>query len=429
MKLGLLHLYATGHINPSLALAAGLIDRGIEVIDFNILDNAGAIENAGVQFVPFGQKAMNVGYLAEVARTIASLSGEQSLHYFGQRMALLELTAFGELPKLINSLGIDALIIDQLFPGGSTLAEHLDLPFISLANALLINEEDGVPPPTLPWPYDSSAAASERNKLGWAGTRKIFQPLLEITNKQRYAWGLAPHSDFLQDGISSLLQLAQLPASFDFPRSSAPANLHYVGPLRHKRARRDPPFSWDWLSGKPLIYASLGTLQNGLPWIYSTIVEAAKHLDAQIVLSLGGTKGNFTFEDLPTNVLVVDYAPQEAVLDRASLCITHAGLNTVVDCLTRGVPMVAIPIASEQPGNAARIVWTGTGKMVPLDQLTPECLRTAVQDTMGETAYRANARRFAAEIAGSNPVAIASELVIDALRSTVEAAQSTTAEA
>jgi hypothetical protein len=48
---------------------------------------------------------------------------------------------------------------------------------------------------------------------------------------------------------------------------------------------------------------------------------------------------------------------------------------------------------------------------------------------MGETAYRANARRFAAEIAGSNPVAIASELVIDALRSTVEAAQSTTAEA
>jgi zeaxanthin glucosyltransferase len=428
MKLGLLHLYATGHINPSLALAAGLIDRGIEVIDFNILDNAGAIENAGVQFVPFGQEVMNFGYLAEVGRTIASLSGEQSLQYFGQRMALLELTALGELPKLINSLGIDALIIDQLFPGGSTIAEHLDLPFVSLANALLINEEDSVPPPTLPWPYDSSPAASERNKLGWAGTRKIFQPLLEITNKQRYAWDLAPHSDFLQDGLSSLLQLAQLPASFDFPRSSAPANLHYVGALRHKRARRDPPFPWDWLNGKPLIYASLGTLQNGLPWIYRSIVEAAKNLDAQIVLSLGGAKENFTFEDVPANVLVVDYAPQEAVLDRASLCITHAGLNTVVDCLARGVPMVAIPIASEQPGNAARIVWTGTGKMVPLDQLTPECLRMAVQDTMGETTYLANALRFAVDIAGSDPVAIASELVIDALRSTVEASQSMTTE-
>jgi len=40
MRLGLLHLYATGHVNPWLAVAAGLIDRGIEVIDFNILDDA-----------------------------------------------------------------------------------------------------------------------------------------------------------------------------------------------------------------------------------------------------------------------------------------------------------------------------------------------------------------------------------------------------
>jgi len=416
MKLGLLHLYATGHLNPSLALAAGLVDRGIEVIDFNILDNAEAIENAGVQFVPFGQQAMNFGYLAAVARTISSLSGEESLRYFGQRMALLELAAFEELPELINSVGVDALVIDQLFPGGSTLAEHLGLPFISLANALLINEEDSVPPPTLPWPYDSSAAARARNVIGWAGTRKIFQPLLEITNTQRYAWNLPPHSDFLQDGLSSLLQLAQLPAGFDFPRQSAPANLHYVGPLRHKRARRDPPFAWDWLNGKPLIYASLGTLQNGLPWIYRTIIEAAKNLDAQIVLSLGGSMDSLVFKDLPANVLVVDYAPQEAVLDRASLCITHGGLNTVVDCLARGVPMVAIPIASEQPGNAARIVWTGTGKMVPLDRLTPEGLRLAVQGTMGDTAHLKNARRFAVDIAESNPITIASELVMDALR-------------
>jgi len=424
VKLGLLHLYATGHMNPSIALAAGLIDRGIEVIDFNILDNAAAIEDAGVTFVPFGQQAMSHGYLAEVAQTIASLSGEQSLHYFGQRMALLEMTAFRELPEQINSLGIDALIIDQLFPGGSTLAEHLGLPFISLANALLINEEDGVPPPTLTWAYDSSATAIERNKLGWAGTRKIFQPLLELTNKQRYAWNLAPHSDFLQDGLSTLLQVAQLPAGFDFPRLSAPANLHYVGPLRHKRARRDTPFPWGRLNGKPLIYASLGTLQNGLPWIFRTIVEAVTDLDAQIVLSMGGAADTLALEDLPANVVVVDYAPQEAVLDRASLCITHGGLNTVVDCLARGIPMVAIPIASEQPGNAARILWTGTGTMVPLDQLTPEALRTAMQDTMSDPAYLANAGRFAVEIAKSDPVAIASELVIDAMRPIAEISRS-----
>lgn len=58
---------------------------------------------------------------------------------------------------------------------------------------------------------------------------------------------------------------------------------------------------------------------------------------------------------------VTDFAPQRAVLARADALITHAGLNTVLDALEAGVPSLAVPIAFDQPGVAARVVHAGAG--------------------------------------------------------------------
>lgn len=52
-------------------------------------------------------------------------------------------------------------------------------------------------------------------------------------------------------------------------------------------------------------------------------------------------------------------APQFAPLEKATLAITHAGLNTALEALARGVPMVAIPITNDQPGVAGRLEWLG----------------------------------------------------------------------
>lgn len=54
-------------------------------------------------------------------------------------------------------------------------------------------------------------------------------------------------------------------------------------------------------------------------------------------------------------------APQLELLKRASVCITHAGFNTVIESLANGVPQVAIPITHDQPGVAARIADKKTG--------------------------------------------------------------------
>ena len=98
----------------------------------------------------------------------------------------------------------------------------------------------------------------------------------------------------------------------------------------------------------------MGTLVNGLRNVYGTILEAASQFpEMQMVLSVGR---NFNPDDLgqiPSNTIVVRAAPQIDLLKRAALSITHAGLNTALEALAQGVPMVAIPVGFDQPGVAA----------------------------------------------------------------------------
>ena len=45
----------------------------------------------------------------------------------------------------------------------------------------------------------------------------------------------------------------------------------------------------------------------------------------------------------------------------------EALLNTVLEALSTGVPMVAIPIAYDQPGVAARIAYHHVGEFIDLE--------------------------------------------------------------
>ena len=138
----------------------------------------------------------------------------------------------------------------------------------------------------------------------------------------------------------------------------------------------DVEFPWERLTGEPLIYASMGTLQNRVANVFHTIASATSGLkNVQLVLSLGDHVDPKEIGPLPTNAITVKYAPQLELLKRASVCITHAGLNTVLEALAQGVPQVAIPVTNDQPGVAARIADKKTGLVLPLNELTAPVFR------------------------------------------------------
>jgi UDP:flavonoid glycosyltransferase YjiC (YdhE family) len=111
-----------------------------------------------------------------------------------------------------------------------------------------------------------------------------------------------------------------------------------------------------------------------------------------------GNKNATPPPNLVGNPIVVSYAPQTALLQRASMVITHCGLNTTLETLTYGLPMVGIPITNDQPGVATRVEHLGAGIKIPVKQLTVDRLRAAIQKIQSDPEFGERARYYANEI-------------------------------
>src|SRR5436309_8309320 len=83
------------------------------------------------------------------------------------------------------------------------------------------------------------------------------------------------------------------------------------------------------------------------------------------------------------------------LLRRAALVITHGGLNTTLESLSEGLPLVVVPITNDQPGIAARVAYLGVGEFVPVQKLTAGTMRQAVQRVLTTPGYRERSTHFA----------------------------------
>jgi MGT family glycosyltransferase len=145
------------------------------------------------------------------------------------------------------------------------------------------------------------------------------------------------------------------------------------------------------------------------------IAKACVGLDAQLVIALGGGASSDSLPELPGNPIVVGYAPQLELLPKATLTITHAGMNTALESLSNGVPMVAIPITNDQPGVAARIAWTGTGEFIPLKQVSVDRLQKAIKQVLTEDSYKKNALKLQESIRQGGGVNKAADIIEQAV--------------
>ncbi len=274
-------------------------------------------------------------------------------------------------PPIFKELAIDGAIVDQVIAGGGTAAERAGVPFVTVCTAPPWNVDVAQPPPFTSWPYKTGLMARLRNRYGYAGWSWFIAPTLRMINRYRKRWGLRRYAR-MDDSYSSLAQISQLFPEFDFPRSSAPKCFHYVGALAADREYSADGFPWDRLDGRPIIYASLGTIADPMNrQVYPKIAAACQGLPTQLVLARGkwdeDEGGREATYNLPGDPLVVDYAPQLALLDRAAVLVTHAGLNTTLESISRGVPMVALPRSAgpARQRRSDRLLRRGTLQLVP----------------------------------------------------------------
>jgi zeaxanthin glucosyltransferase len=146
--------------------------------------------------------------------------------------------------------------------------------------------------------------------------------------------------------------------------------------------------------------------------IYRTILETVERFpETQLVLSVGKNINLDDLRPIPSNAIIVSTAPQIELLKRAALCITHAGVNTALEALAQGVPMVAIPIGFDQPGVAARIAYRGVGEFVEVEYLSVERLSELIQRVRKNPSYRDKAHYFQKVIAQTQGLDLAADVI------------------
>ncbi len=400
----------TGHLNPMTTLGYELQRRGHRVTVVGVLDAEKKAYSAGLDFKAIAPSECPLGTIQQIHDELGKLSALAAMRYTISAIQEATDIFLQQAPKAIKNAGIDALLVDQISPAGGTVAEHLDIPFVSVSSALMVNEDISVPPFNTPWNYSPAWWAKIRNRMGYTLLRRIGKPVWKTIAEYRREWNLPPHYS-QNDNYSQLAQLCQQPAEFEFPRENLPGCFHFTGAYHNLISRTPVDFPFEKLTGQPLIYASMGSVQNRLVGVFQTIAEACVKLDAQLVISLGSGISQESVPKLPGSPLVVEYAPQLELLQKASLTITHAGLNTTLESLSNGVPMVAIPVTNDQPGVAARIVWTGTGEMLPLKGLNVLKLRSAVTKVLKEDSYKQNALRLQSCIHQAGGVSRAADII------------------
>ena len=320
-----------------------------------------------------------------------------------------------EAPELIRKHRIEFLLVDECCDAAATVALTRGIPFVSLALALTRFDEPGIPFWGCPLPYSEDPAIVAQYEPWRKAVSVAGRPLHEPVNQERARFRLPPISH-VSDTHSVLATISQQPARFDFPRRELPPTFHYTGPFLDPAARPKVSFPWERLDARALVYASLGTLQNRLPGVFQTIAEACSGMGVQLVMGLGGGLEPEELGRLPGDPLVVPYVPQPEMLERASVMITHCGMNSALECLAHGVPAIGIPITHDQPNIAQRLVWTGTGTFVPLNDLTADRLREAVKNVLHDGRYREAARRFQEEIRQINGLDLAADIAEEVLR-------------
>ncbi len=414
-RLGAFCYPGTGHLNPMTALAHSLQKRGHEVVVFGIPDTEARVRAAGIEFHPIGAVDYPLGTLQKLDEHMARLKGLAAFRFTVERLRDSARMILRDGPEAVRSARLDALLVDEAECAGN-VAEYLGLPFISVALIPPMVPDDRFPPSWFGWAAGQDGLSRMRNRLGIRLLTRIASPIFGELNRKRREWGLKP---FVrpEEALSPLAQIAQLPEALEFEvRGKKPEGLHYTGPFVHAGQRAAVEFDWERLDGRPLIYASLGTLQNGSEDIFRTIAKACAGLDAQVLISLGGGLDPARLGRLAGDPILVRYAPQLEILKRAALVITHGGINTVLESLSEGVPMVVVPLGNDQPGMAARVKARGAGVVVPRRRLSPPRLRNAVMKLLHDARYREAAQGLKRAIEPLDGPGRAAELIEEVLQ-------------
>jgi MGT family glycosyltransferase len=352
-----------GHVNPTVGVAAALVQRGHQVAW------------AGAATV-VGPLAGDNGPVFDCAvPATLSLPRPAGLRGF----AALEVLWRDVLVPLADAMVADvAAAVDRFAPDVLVVDQQ------AMAGALVGNRTG------LPWATSATTSAELTDPV--AGLPKVAAWLAKLMGElqQRHLDPALGRDLRFSQRLVLAFSTAQLVGTSDL----VDAPVRFVGPALDGRPVA-AEFPWQLLDpSRSLVLVTLGTanLDSGYRFLGECVAalrERADRLQAVVVDPAGalGVDGDL-------DVLVRPRVPQLALLARTSAVVCHAGHNTVCECLDHGLPSVLAPIRDDQPIIAEQVVRAGAGVRLRFTKATAQHIGAAVDTVLTDPSYRRNADRI-----------------------------------
>jgi N-glycosyltransferase StaG len=398
----------TGHLLPQISIAIALRERGHEVAFYSGEAVRSIVEGKGFQFFGFEHLDQERGFSA--MRVVDH--GDRRSRPGGGRLArILRSWLVDTIPdQLVDLRGVlarwgpDAIATDlSLWAPIVVLweAERIPVALSSTFMGPLIPGPDAPPfgfglrPPRTPRARLGSAAITRLTEL--AGT-----PMRRRVDELRGENGLPPLGQSVNRYTARLpLYIVGNIPELDYCRRDLPSSVHYVGNCNWYPGQAHTA---QWLDGipaeRPWVHVTESTLAYGDPFLLRTAVDALAGQPVELIVTTGPHRDQPALGRGATasNVHVAPWLSHGELLPRCSAVVTVGGKATILAAMEAGVPMVLVPTTWDKPDNARRVTEAGAAVRLSARRLTPQRLREALREILGDRRYQNNARRIAARL-------------------------------
>nr|WP_276565000.1 macrolide family glycosyltransferase [Brevibacillus halotolerans] len=369
---------AEGHVNPTLGLVKQLIDNGEEVVYMCSEEYRTRLAQTGAQFLAY---QLDEQIFRELGFNPTEIRHPLQFTDFMLR-GIIE-PHIPEILRQVENDSFDYLIFDSLFGwGGEILGKRLGIPTIcSVTNFAFAGPLSKI---------------IEEIDAGDLDVEALYERLTNTAQSIASACNVAVPA--IEDITRQYGQIKIVFTSRDFQPDADKLDDSYIFTGPSITPRLDAPsFPLDRLRAQydKVVYISMGSILNKDIEFYKFCFEALQDIPAQFVLASGQGTDMSSLEDrIPHNFIIEPYVPQLEVLQQADAFITHAGMNSASEALYYNVPLVMIPLSSDQPLVAKQVEEFGAGITLDKSQLTPEALKSALLQVLNESAYKQHAERL-----------------------------------
>jgi zeaxanthin glucosyltransferase len=313
-------------------------------------------------------------------------------------------TVARDVQRIVGEVAPDHVIVDHLaFSARLALlasgVRHADV-VLGHPTALTVAGEVYGYPPAFPRAIPTDPAALADLHRLCSGVRDTF-----TAQWNSALTALAPGSAESDDAFAETgdLVLLNYPAELhDSDRTALLPPHEFLGSAVRTERRDDEVEAWLDSRDEPVVYVSLGSFLSVRSDILATVAQALQGLDVRVALAHGSTPREeiaAATDGVPDSWLVRETLPQVRLLERASLVVSHGGNNSVTESLRAAVPLLLLPLSTDQFAGAAALEDAAVAEVLDPNAVTPAAVGEAAERLLGlDRAPRRRLERLGASL-------------------------------